>query len=74
MSGLKLRSPKSAMKKARVQKELGRNGRRRGGGPPHQPLGRRISTPAVAEAAREREYYQVSKFAFEKALGPGPGQ
>lgn len=71
MSGLKLRGPKSAMKKARSKKNWDEMDVAAEEGLRINPWDAELNA-AVAEAAREREYYQVSKFAFEKALGPDP--
>ena len=71
MSGLKLRGPKSAMKKAKGKKQWDEMDVAAEEGLKINPWDPDLNA-GLAEAAREREYYQVSKFAYEKALAPDP--
>ena len=71
MSGLKLRSPKSSVKKAKSKKNWDEMDVAAEEGLRINPWDVDLNT-AVAEAAAEREYYQVAKFAYNEALQPDP--
>ena len=71
MSGFKLRSPKSSVKKARSKKQWDEMDVAAEEGLRINPWDQELNS-AVAEAAAEREYYQVAKFGYERALGPDP--
>ena len=73
MSGLKLRSPKSSVKKAKSKKNWDEMDVAAEEGLRINPWDVDLNT-AVAEAAAEREYYQVAKFAYNEAPAAGPGE
>ena len=71
MSGLKLRGPKSSLKKARSKKNWDEMDVAAEEGLRINPWDADLNA-AVAEAAKEREYYKVSQFGFEKAVAADP--